>query len=153
MVVDTCHPRCVRGINQRIMVKPGPGKNLGVAQVVECLPSKCKALNLNPSTSHSPLPLKKKWTWKEHSGKSWECVSSHSFLGGFGEAHLGCVMGSGANVVREGDWSLMKGFKLHARVPRLGQWGRLWVDSDPSVSNLTGGWGQACDFRCSLCSG
>jgi hypothetical protein len=30
-------------------------------------------------------------------------------------------MGSGANVVREGDWSLMKGFKLHARVPRLGQ--------------------------------
>jgi hypothetical protein len=33
---------------------------MGVAQVVECLPSKCKALNLNPSTSHSPLPLKKK---------------------------------------------------------------------------------------------
>jgi hypothetical protein len=58
MVVYACHPSYVGRVNRRIVIQAGPRKNLrpragGMIQVKDHLPSKCEALNSNPSTAKS----------------------------------------------------------------------------------------------------
>jgi protein gp37 len=67
MVVCTCHPNYAECINRRLEAQ-GPDLNYaknkarrseGVAEVVGCLPSKCKALSSNPSTAKKKREKKK----------------------------------------------------------------------------------------------
>jgi hypothetical protein len=52
-----------RQIDHEILSQKYPRKNSGVAQVIECLPSKCEALSSNPSTKK-----KKKSVLSYHNG-------------------------------------------------------------------------------------
>jgi hypothetical protein len=53
-VACTCHPRYMGSINMRIGVQANQGikERHWAGRVVEYLPSKCKALSSNPSTSY-----------------------------------------------------------------------------------------------------
>jgi hypothetical protein len=70
-LAQACHPSYTGSLNRRIAVQASPDINVrpfpkkitkakragGVAQVVECLPSKFKALSSKPSTEKKKLKV------------------------------------------------------------------------------------------------